>query len=65
MPEAPETKLLGSTAGLMSQGSYVPSETEETKVTKKAQRELKSFSDEWSALKEREVYYATEGVELL
>ena len=60
-----ETKLLTSTAGLLSQGtSYVPSETDEVKLARRAQRELMHFSDEWNSLKEREQYYADEGVHL-
>ena len=59
-----ETKLLGSTAGLMSQGTYVPSETEEAKLARRAQRDVTVFSDEWMALKEREEFFASEGVQL-
>lgn len=59
-----ETRLLNSTAGILSQNNYVSSETEETKLTNKAQRELQSFTDEWMSLKEREDFFATEGVEL-
>ena len=60
-----ETKLLPSATGLMSQGTtYVSSETEETKIARRAQRDLNVFSDEWMALKEREDFFADEGVQL-
>ena len=60
-----EPRLLTSAAGLLSQGTtYVPSETEEVKLARRAQRELMHFSDEWNSLKEREQYYADEGVQL-
>ena len=60
-----EHKLLTSTAGLMSQSTtYVPSETEEAKLARRAQRELTQFSEEWNSLKDRETYFADEGAQL-
>lgn len=59
-----EIKVLSSTAGLMTQTTYVPSETEEVKIAKRAQRDLVSFTDEWIALKQREDYYGEDGVNL-
>ena len=60
-----ETKVLPSASGLMSKGTtYVTSETEEAKIARRAQRDLSVFSDEWMALKEREDFFADEGVQL-
>ena len=60
-----QTRLLSSTAGLMSQSTtYVPSETEEARLARRAQRDVTLFSDEWMALREREEYFADEGVQL-
>ena len=59
-----ETKILNSTAGLMSQTKYIPSETEAVKIAKRAERDLLSFSDEWVALRQRGEFYDVEGVHL-
>lgn len=60
-----ETRILNSTVGLMSQTTYVPSETESVKIAKRAQRDLMSFTDEWVALKQREEYYIADNIQLL
>ena len=52
-----DTKLLTSTAGLMSAQVMVPSETESTKIARRARRDLEAFTDEWTALMERKVYF--------
>ncbi len=61
-----ETRLLASTAGLMSSGvAMVPSETESMKIARRARRDLEAFMDEWRALKEREDYFVAEQTQLL
>ncbi len=60
-----ETRLLASTAGLMSSGAaMVPSETEPMKIARRARRDLEAFMDEWKALKEREDYFENEQTQL-
>ena len=60
-----ETRLLGSTVGLMSSGvTMVPSETEPMKIARRARRDLEAFTEEWRALKEREDFYGAEQVQL-
>ena len=60
-----ETRLLDSTAGLMSSGiSMVPSETEPMKIARRARRDLEAFTEEWRALKEREDFYEAEQIQL-
>lgn len=61
-----ETRLLTSTAGLMSSGvAMVPSETEPMRIARRARRDLEAFTEEWKALKEREEFYAAERAQLL
>lgn len=61
-----ETRILASTAGLMSSGvAMVPSETEPMKIARKARRELEAFMDEWRALKERDDFFEAEQDQLL
>ncbi|KAL8769306.1 MAG: hypothetical protein Q9209_004688 [Squamulea sp. 1 TL-2023] len=61
-----ETKLLTSTAGLMStQNAMVPSETESMKITKKARRDLESFAEEWNTVMERKKFYEVQEAQLL
>ena len=52
-----DTKLLTSTAGLMSSQMMVPSETESSKIARRARRDLEVFTDEWTALSERKAYF--------
>ncbi|KAL9101688.1 MAG: hypothetical protein Q9163_003074 [Psora crenata] len=60
-----ETRLLTSTAGLMSaQSPMVRAETESMKLTRMAQREAAAFADEWRALQERKDFYVRQGKEL-
>ncbi|KAF4555950.1 GC-rich sequence DNA-binding factor-like protein [Elsinoe fawcettii] len=49
------TKLLTSTAGLMS-GGMVKAETEEQKIRKREKLELESFIEAWHGLQERKVH---------
>lgn len=61
-----ETRVLASTAGLMSSGvTMVPSETESTKIARRARRDLEAFMDEWKGLREREDYFEAEKIQLL
>ena len=61
-----ETRLLTSAAGLMSSGvTMVPSETESTKIARRARRDLEAFTEEWRALKEREDFFESEKAHLL
>ena len=59
-----ETKLLTSTAGLMNSQMMVPSETESSKIARRARRDLEAFTDEWTALAERKVYFEDQGAQL-
>lgn len=52
-----DTKLLTSTAGLMNSQAMVPSETESSKIARRARRDLEAFTDEWTALAERKIYF--------
>ena len=58
------TKLLTSTAGLMKSQMMVPSETESSKIARRARRDLEAFTDEWTALTERKVYFETQETQL-
>ncbi len=61
-----ETKLLTSTAGLMStHNTMVPSETESMKIAKRARRDLESFADEWNTVSERKKFYEMQEAQLL
>ena len=61
-----ETRLLGSTAGLMTSGvAMLPSETELMKIARRARRDLEAFTEEWRALTEREDFYEAEQTQLL
>ncbi|KAL6717616.1 hypothetical protein ACLMJK_005531 [Lecanora helva] len=60
-----ETKVLASTAGLMSSGvAMVPSETEPEKIARRARRDLEAFTEEWRALKEREDFFDSERTQI-
>ena len=59
-----ETKLLASTAGLMKSQTMVPSETESSKIARRARRDLEAFTDEWTALTERKVYFEAQEAQL-
>ena len=59
------TKLLTSTAGLMSSHqAMVPSETEAMKIARRARRDLEAFADEWSGLADRKKYFELQGGQL-
>ncbi|KAL8690943.1 MAG: hypothetical protein Q9224_004287, partial [Gallowayella concinna] len=61
-----ETKLLTSTAGLMSTpNAMVPSETESVKIAKRARRDLESFAEEWNTVSERKKFYEMEETQLV
>ncbi|KAL8837798.1 MAG: hypothetical protein Q9176_005432 [Flavoplaca citrina] len=61
-----ETKLLTSTAGLMSnQNTMVPSETESMKIAKRARRDLESFAEEWNTVSERKIFYEMQEAQLV
>lgn len=59
-----DTKLLTSTAGLMNSQMMVPSETESSKIARRARRDLEAFTDEWTALAERKVYFEAQEAHL-
>ena len=59
-----DTKLLTSTAGLMKSQMMVPSETESSKIARRARRDLEAFTDEWTALAERKVYFEAQEAQL-
>ena len=59
------TKFLTSTAGLMNSQMMVPSETESSKIARRARRDLEAFTDEWTALMERKVYFEAQEAQLL
>ncbi|KAI4240117.1 MAG: hypothetical protein L6R40_005356 [Gallowayella cf. fulva] len=61
-----ETKLLTSTAGLMTiQNAMVPSETESVKLAKRARRDLESFADEWNTVSDQKKDYELQEVQLV
>ena len=60
-----DTKLLTSTAGLMNSQMMVPSETESSKIARRARRDLEAFTDEWTALTERKVYFEAQEAQLI
>ena len=45
--------------------SMVPSETEETKIARRAQRDLQAMADEWTALQDRKRYFELEFSQVL
>lgn len=59
-----DTKLLTSTAGLMKSQAMVPSETDSSKVARRARRDLEAFTDEWTALAERKLYFEDQDAQL-
>ena len=59
-----DTKLLTSTVGLMKSQTMVPSETESSKIARRARRDLEAFTDEWTALTERKVYFEAQEAQL-
>ncbi len=59
-----DTKLLTSTAGLMKSQMMVPSETESSKIARRARRDLEAFTDEWTALAVRKVYFEAQEAQL-
>lgn len=59
-----DTKLLTSTAGLMKSQVMVPSETESSKIARRARRDLEAFTDEWTALAERKMYFEAQEAQL-
>ena len=59
-----DTKLLTSTAGLMNSQLMVPSETESSKTARRARRDLEAFTDEWTALMERKLYFEAQETDL-
>ena len=60
-----ETKMLTSTAGLMtSVNGMVGSETEGAKLAKLARRDLEAFADEWRSLAERDTFFGLQESQL-
>lgn len=60
-----ETKLLTSTAGLMTiQNPMVASETEAAKIARKARRDLEAFAEEWNTVSERKQFFEMQEVQL-
>lgn len=60
----PETRLLTSTAGLMTPNKMVRSETESEKIASRARRDLEAFTNEWTALEERKAFYEAEEIQV-
>ena len=60
-----DTKLLTSTAGLMKSQTMVPSETESSKIARRARRDLEAFTSEWTALTERKGYFEAQESQLI
>ena len=60
-----DTKLLTSAAGLMKSQMMVPSETESSKIARRARRDLEAFTDEWTSLTERKVYFEDQEAQLI
>ncbi|KAL9027383.1 MAG: hypothetical protein Q9196_004078, partial [Gyalolechia fulgens] len=61
-----ETKLLTSTAGLMStQNAMVASETEAVKIARRARRDLEAFAEEWNTVSERKQFFEMQEAQLL
>lgn len=60
-----DTRLLTSTAGLMKSQTMVPSETESSKIARRARRDLEGFTDEWTALAERKAYFEAQEAQLV
>lgn len=59
-----DRKLLTSTAGLMKSQVMVASETESSKIARRARRDLEAFTDEWTALAERKLYFEAQEAQL-
>ncbi|KAL8945983.1 MAG: hypothetical protein Q9183_007970, partial [Haloplaca sp. 2 TL-2023] len=61
-----ETRLLTSTAGLMSTyNSMIAGETEAVKIARRARRELEGFADEWETLSEQRNMLEAQEIELV
>ncbi|KAI4139473.1 MAG: hypothetical protein L6R39_006273 [Caloplaca ligustica] len=61
-----ETKLLTSTAGLMSTpNAMVTGETEAAKIARRARRDLEAFAEEWNTVSEREQFFELQETQLL
>ncbi|KAI4244974.1 MAG: hypothetical protein LQ352_006666, partial [Teloschistes flavicans] len=53
-----ETKLLTSTAGLMTTHNHMVSgETEAVKIARRARRDLEAFAEEWNTISERKKFF--------
>ncbi|KAL8964876.1 MAG: hypothetical protein Q9197_006767, partial [Variospora fuerteventurae] len=60
-----ETKLLTSTAGLMSTNStMVAGETEAAKIARRARRDLEAFAEEWNTISERKQFFELQEAQL-
>ena len=59
-----DTKLLTSTAGLMQSQMMVPSETESSKIARRARRDLEAFTEEWTTLTERKAFFEAQEAQL-
>ncbi|KAL9599012.1 MAG: hypothetical protein Q9219_004127 [cf. Caloplaca sp. 3 TL-2023] len=61
-----ETKLLTSTAGLMTtQNAMVAGETEAVKIARRARRDLEAFAEEWNTVSERKQFFELQETQLL
>ncbi|KAI4122627.1 MAG: hypothetical protein LQ338_005705 [Usnochroma carphineum] len=61
-----ETKLLTSTAGLMSTpNTMVAGETEAGKIARRARRDLEAFAEEWNTVSERKQFFELQEIQLL
>ena len=61
-----EAKLLPSATGLLTPNeSMEPSETEASKIARRARRDLESFADEWTALLDRKKYFDLQSSQII
>lgn len=60
-----ETKLLTSTAGLMStNNTMVAGESEAAKIARRARRDLEAFAEEWNTVSERKQFFELQEAQL-
>ncbi|KAL9120164.1 MAG: hypothetical protein Q9187_003279 [Circinaria calcarea] len=61
-----EARLLTSASGLLTPNeSMVPSETDATKIAKRARRDLEAFADEWTALSDRKKFFELQSSQII
>ncbi|KAL8730195.1 MAG: hypothetical protein Q9181_004758, partial [Wetmoreana brouardii] len=61
-----ETKLLTSTAGLMTtHNAMVSGETDAVKIARRARRDLEAFAEEWNTVSERKKFFEMQEIQLV